>query len=171
MKRLLALILVLGLASTANAILTEIQLGIDGSSVGPEYDVVTGNTISVEVYTGNTNAGLAYLGFEDNGLYTLSNPRTPYYDPPLVTYTYSYVSGGYHWFEITVSSTPEGTITPGIIFLVDLTAGGSTGTVDVILADETFVTKDTTVINIVPEPVTITLFALGGLAILRKRRG
>ena len=171
MKRVLSLILFLGLASSANAELTAIQIGIDGSSVGPEYDIVTGNTISVEMYSGNTNSGLAYLGFEDNGLFTLSNPRVDTNAHDQGEYSGPYTYGGYLWFEIIVSASPSSTITPGTMFLVDFTAGSTTGTVDVYLQDEYLQTIDYLTVNIIPEPMTITLLALGSLAILRKRKG
>jgi len=168
-KRLLSLIFVLVFTSTANALLTAIEIDVDGKHVGPSVNVVTGNTISVEMYSGNTNAGIAYLGFEDNQLYTLSNPRVDTSAHDQGEYSGPYTYGGYLMFEITVSATATSTITPGTMFLVDFTAGSTEGTVDVILWDEYLVTKDSTVINIVPEPMSITLLALGSLTMLRKR--
>ena len=172
MKKLLVLILVLGLCSAANAALTDIEIDVDGSHAGATITVATGGTISIEMYSGNTDAGLGYYALEDNSLYSLANyvvttnagDQGSYSGP----FTSTYVPG-YQLIGLTVSATASGTITPGTMFLVDFTAGSSTGTVDVILYDSSVVTMDTATINIVPEPMTIALLGLGGLFLRRRR--
>jgi hypothetical protein len=170
MKKLLVLILVLGLSSIANAELTAIELDVDGSHAGATITVVTGDTISLEMYSGNTDSGSAYLNLEDNGLYTLANPQVTTNAGDMGGYKGPYSYGGYDYYSITVSKSGVGTITAGTMFLIDFTAGSSTGTVDVILQKfEGTTTMDTTTVNIVPEPMTIALLGLGGLFLRRRR--
>jgi len=170
MKRVLSLILVLGLASTANAVPIP-YIYINGSSAGPEYDVVMGNTISIEIYRLDDDETYDCLSFEDNSLYTLANPTVTtnageygsYYGP----FTYPTYYPGVVLYQVSRAGSG---ISPGTMFLVDFTAGSTTGTVDVNVYDENFTLWDSVTINIVPEPMTITLLALGGLAVLRKRK-
>jgi hypothetical protein len=172
MKKLLVLMLVLGLCSTANAMLTAIQIDVGGSHVGASVSVVTGGTISLQIYSGNTDAGLGYLALQNNSLYSLANP---------VVTTNAGDQGGYvgptvytalpsdQTYELTVSRTFSGTITPGTMFTVNFVAGSATGIVGVDLYDEELTQYDTTNINIVPEPITITLLGLGGLFLRRRK--
>ena len=173
MKKLLILVLVLGLCSTANALLTDIEIDVGGSHAGATYDVVTGTTVSTEIYSGNTDSGYAYLTFQDNSLYSLANGAVTSNagDQGSITgpMTYPTYFPGVQFVMLGVSATASGTITPGTMLTLDFTAGSSTGTVAVILLDESMVTYDTMTINIVPEPMTIALLGLGGLFLRRRR--
>ena len=173
MKKLLVLILVLGLCSTANAMLTAIEIDVDGSHADSSVSVAVSGTISLEIYSGSdTDTGYGYLAIEDNGLYSLSNGQVTTnagdkgsWTGPFTMPTYV---PGYNLLELGVSKSASGTITAGTMFLIDFTAGSSTGTVDVVLYDESLVTMDSTTI-IIPEPMTIALLGLGGLFLRRRR--
>ena len=169
MKKLLVLILVLGLCSTANALLTDLDIYEDGSDPGATITVVTGATTSVEMYSGNTNSGIAYLGFEDNSMYSLANAQmTTNAGDEAAGWLYYPASYGYNVYWLTVASF-AGNPVSGVQFIVDFTAGSVTGTVDVYLMNEALTTLDTATINIVPEPMTIALLGLGGLFLRRRR--
>jgi len=170
MKKLLIFMLVLGMASAANAVLTDIQIDVAGSHVGTSFDVVVGQTISLEIYSGNTDTGLAYLGFEDNGLYTFGTPVVTPNAGDKGSVFGPYVWEGYNEVELTVSKTASGTVTPGTMLLWPITAGSSVGTIDVYLQDEDVLTKDTLTLNIIPEPMTVLLLGLGGLFLRRRKK-
>jgi hypothetical protein len=169
MKKLLVLMLVLGLCSTANAALTAIEIDVGGSHVGASVNVTTGATISLQMYSGNTLTGIAYLDIKDNSLYSLANAQMTtnagdQRSQALAPY------GSYQEYTLVVSRTAQAPpIVAGTMFLVDFTAGSATGTVKVILYDEFVTQMDTTTINIVPEPITITLLGLGGLFLRRRK--
>lgn len=170
MKKLLVLMMVLGLASTANAALTSIEIYADGSAAGSTIEVVTSGSITLQIYSSNDDSGLAYLDIYDNGLYTYTAPTftTNAGDSGGAVDTGTYE--GYNSLEVTVSATTSGTITPGVMMEVVVTAGTGTGSVGIRLVEGAgYTTVDTTTLNIVPEPVTIALLGLGGLFLRRRK--
>ena len=76
MKKLLILILVLGMASAANAAIT---------LVGPTT-IYEGDTVSIGIYNDDGYDYLAYLdfGYVSEGGFALSNPRYPWPEPPII---------------------------------------------------------------------------------------
>jgi len=74
-------------------------------------------------------------------------------------------------FELEAADS-GGNIEAGKHFGFDLTISmdATPGTWEYLHLDSTPIPDDTVVINVIPEPGTIFLFALGGLALLRTRR-
>ena len=69
MKRVLALILVLGLASSANALYLE----IDGTSTDT-FDLSQGSTASISIISEDNSSWLGYIVVPDGSVGMLSNP-------------------------------------------------------------------------------------------------
>ena len=194
MKRLLALLLVLGLASVANAAIT--APGIFGISVDGVYppppdteifvDFPSGELI-LDVHSleeGNTYYPYAFLLFAA-GPGTVAGGDVTWGAGSLVDITGAALDGliaqldgfGYPGvtssvnFEVLDTSgnnppIPVGPVADGILFHCD-------GPGDVLIALMDFNTGaifDEIIIHQVPEPMTLSLLGLGGLGLLRRRR-
>lgn len=165
MKKLLVLILVLGLCSTANAITVEIQ--VNGSDVGAgPYDVITTDTIQVYVYSGDVWDGALLLTNTSNslvnGLATANAGDNPTCNP----YMYSGYGDGYTIAADYLSTAPSA----GIQFTMNVSGDiDDTGTVLLWTSEDWLTPADTLAYKIVPEPMTIALLGLGGLFLRRRR--
>lgn len=174
MKKLLILMLVLCMASAANATLTLV------SSAGTT--ILTGTTTMIGI---NTDVGLAGGGMQGHvvvdeadasmGSWT-GGGGTIYYPPSIVdtagsvyTYYYGAASGyGDMWLIFGVAPTPA---LGGTGILADFEFGcDGIGDVTITLwnSDLTAV-LDTITITQIPEPMTIALLGLGGLFLRRRK--
>ena len=178
MKKLLVLMLVLVLASFANAAL---KISVNGVIDGPdEIYLQPSETVTIDMY--NTGGGdrnfNAYLDFyyTSQGTYALSNGRL---GPAAGDWpaTFDIYDGGYDNDEVWVSQSwnPNTVTDPGgpegAIFLIDLHCEGP-GDVIIELWDEREgfgAPVDGLVIHQIPEPATIVLLGLGGLLLRRKK--
>jgi len=168
MKKLLVLMLVLGMVSAANATL---------SIAGPP-EINEGDTVSIGI--NNTSIvyyDLVYLsfGYVSEGGFELSNPRLIYWPPP---------PGGLPspsdpiddviWYGLSLHPpAPTPGVQPGIWFTMDLTCMSAGVDVFVELWDDALgyeTPVDTLVIHQVPEPMTLALLGLSGLFVLRRRK-
>ena len=174
MKKFLVLMLVLGLTSSASAVLSNITLSLDGATPAPsDITLYPSDTVIIDIHHGATDTGLAYLYFGpiDDDVYTLSNAVV--LDPAgdLKSYV-QYVEAGYDGFEVTVDDTdPEvmPNITVGVIFEVTLHCEGA-GDVAIALYDSDFASVlDSMTIHQIPEPMTVALLGLGGLFLRRRK--
>ena len=163
MKKLLVLMLVLGLASVANAAI---------SLVGPTT-INEGDTVSIGI---DNSDGLDY------GMYlSVSNISEGGFsmgtlaltslagDTASIGASYTYDDT---WEVEMFLANSVGNTTPGIQITADLTCllEGIFVTVDLWDGADLSAPVDTLVIEQVPEPMTVALLGLGGLFLLRRRK-
>jgi hypothetical protein len=175
MKKLLVLLMVLGITSIASA---AIELSINGATDVEEITIHMSDTVTIDVHNLGGDLPIdfsAYLDFfyKSEGLYSLSNPQlgpqagnfpasfslyTGYYDNDEVWITQAWAVG-----------TDE---TPGDIFYIDMHCEG-VGDVLVELYDSRvdggYTAVDSILIHQIPEPMTIGLLGLGALFLKRRK--
>ena len=161
MKKLLVLMLVLGLVSAANAVLS---LSVNGQDAGEEITINPSDTIIIDIHSDIGGIPANQNAYFDG---TFSNPRVTQgnssgYVGPLP----SYYGQAYDYYIVTMADT-TGALVPGTMFEVDFHCDGP-GDVIVQLRDATYTVVDTLVIH-QPEPMTIALLGLGGLFLRRRK--
>ncbi len=175
-KKLLILVLVLGVASTASA---ELSLRRNNQELPGTVGWVSGET--VQVYSDDTAAWPGYVLLGVGGSGALGNGRVaettagqPGYpgDGGAIYGPYDY-SGAPYYMGIGYLMQADFTVTPieaGIQFLMELTGNiDDTGTVNFFAHDNFATPADSFDYTIIPEPMTIALLGLGGL-LLRRRK-
>jgi hypothetical protein len=168
MKRLVAMLLIFGMASSANAVL----LQVDGITT-TDVEILEGATPVITVVGEDASSWLGYIIVEDGGAGALSNVEILPAAGDLASsdpYTEAGWGAGYMLTaaESPGSSTP---ISTGAQFNVDYSGGtlGQTATIS-LFVDPDYTTPAASVnVSIIPEPMTIALLSLGAL-FLRKRR-
>jgi hypothetical protein len=193
MKKFLAMLLVLGMASMANAAVSfsisgggDVDLGDSSSVLGIELDAgnLEGYDMSIRIAGSSTAAAVLVSGAETYTPFPApaSPPAPPYTVGGAVTPTdirYSAATiklfGGQ---PIAAPATLVGNIG------LDITGGQDGQVVDLELFTYAGGTRDwddapgvnlpegvlaTARVNVIPEPMTLTLLGLGGLAVLRRR--
>ncbi len=160
MKRVLALMLVLGLASSANAI----YLQIDGMSAD-SYDLTQGSTASISIISEDDSSWLGYLVVPDGSVGTLSNP-TILSDAGNFASANPYSEAGFGTgYELTAAMTANGVpaLTAGEQFSFDFSGGlaGDNTQILLFLDPEYTIPAGSISISIVPEPMTIALLGFG----------
>ena len=168
MKRVLALILVLGLASSANALYLE----IDGTSTDT-FDLSQGSTASISIISEDNSSWLGYIVVPDGSVGMLSNPSI-FDDAGNLASATSYTEAGFGTgYELTAAMSVNGVppLATGPQFSFDFSGGiaGDTTQVLLFLDPEYNIPADSISISIVPEPMTIALLGLGAL-LLRTRK-
>ena len=166
MKKLLVLILVLGLCSTANA--ATVQIEVNGSDPGSSVSVTTGDTIQLVSYSGSETW---------NGMILVTNTSNSLADGAVVVanagdlglisaYSYAGYGDGYTMAADYLSTAPQS----GVQFTMTISGDiDDTGTIVFWTAADWVTPHDTLSYTIIPEPMTIALLGLGGL-LLRRRR-
>lgn len=195
MKKLLVLLLVLGLASSASAVL---DLGIDGQAAGSTHTMAPSDsiTLSVDMGVGLVGGEFSILLSNNQGAmdYSSMTVNSDYMNevviPAVGTY-YVATSWDFAWGEVAGTSSTAGaialgggnisafngqlsTLVDGIVFhceeATDVTITlVSRGLVTTSGSIDAGTTLDSILVHQVPEPATLALLGLGGL-LLRKRK-
>jgi hypothetical protein len=165
MKKLLVLLLIIGMASAANA---AIMISVDGDTSQEEIDLLEDDTAVIGVYVTDAVYYEAFLTFASvsEGGFELSN-ETCLWPPPVGIPPMP--PDDFELYEIV--PPPGWTPVPGLWFTVDLTCMSAGVDVIVCLIDPQMGDLiDMLIIHQVPEPTTLALLGLGGLLALRRRK-
>lgn len=181
MKKLIALILVLGIASFANAALIELSLdgATNGSGVTQETTVAVCTYVVIDVHGAADHTYLGYVIIQDDseggGEWLTDDGEGGTYpkilagagDMAKVT-DYTYAGWGFG-YELVADYAPGGSV-GGAEFEL-LFHCTSVGDVTITLWEDPDYTTpaDTIIIHQIPEPLTIALLGLGGLFLRRRR--
>ena len=179
MKKVLITLLVLGLASAANA---GLMLGVGGADAPAEIeltDIV--QVIGVEPVPGNAGIYLAVYGdlSISGGSVAYAGNLSSYQDLEDYAVAIGYADGpallaDFAAFGLTgivdlsAATLADGSATPAPLtgLLIDgITMAGTGGQID--LLDEGLATMDS--VAVIPEPMTIALLGLGGLFLRRRK--
>jgi hypothetical protein len=169
MKKLLALMLVLGLSVAANATLS---IRVDGVDVGATIDLedITSSTV-IGIYSDTGGySPFGYIIVEEGGSGSLVNgAETTDAGDGILAYTSAYSEDdwgvGYEW---SAANNPPNTSNADTIwFTYNLTDAAKDDVISLWVDPEYDTAEDT--LTIIPEPMTIALLGLGGL-LLRRRK-
>jgi hypothetical protein len=160
MKKLLILVLVLGMTSAAGAALSLVPENLTLSGTGDTGTIQVVSDVDGGYGCWIELVDLTVADYDGSPAFTWYDiqPDWPQYDP--------------HWYgEITVSSLdPANPILAGAHINVYL-IGVAEGVTTLNLYDSTgMVLLDSSTITVLPEPMTIALLGLGGLYLLRRRK-
>jgi len=162
MKKLVVLMVVLGLASLASA--------VPVLSIGGPSSVAIGNTITLTVSSNNTEAYTAYVGFDPVAAATITGVAATASAGEQAAVTASpYGYANYFTIEAKDTSDPFNSVAAGVQFNISF-KGLAQGAVDVLLFDNTFSTVvGTQRVTVTPEPATLAILGLGALLLRRKK--
>ena len=165
MRKLLVLILVLGLASAANAMLIEVD-GQEGDSF--EVDI----TSTITVVSEDASSWFGYIIVEEGGAGSLENALRLDAAGDIGAFSAYSEAGWGIGYELTASMSPTGVpaLAAGSQFSFDyLGSIGDTATIS-LFVDPEYTTPIASVnVTIVPEPMTVVLLGLGALFLRRRR--
>ena len=169
MKRLLMMMLVLGMASVANAVLIQ----VDGQDPGQTVDIAEGITSVISVVSEDTSGWLGYIIIEDGGTGALGNAARLDAAGDIGSVS-AYTEAGWGvGYELTVAMGQGGVpaIAVGPQFTMNYSGGvlGDTATISLFLDPEYGVPAESVAITIVPEPMTVILLGFGGLFLRRRK--
>lgn len=167
MKKLLVLMLVLGLASAANA---AVSLSIDGvNPTDGTEDILEGSTITLSILSDDDQPWM----MEASVLKVVNVLGTPAFTAAagsMAGYN-DWSDGSLYIYEISTGGTDPDYPTPGVQWTMALTTSGALGshfTVD--LGEYMEPVTSSIDFTVIPEPMTIALLGLGSLFLLRRRK-
>ena len=165
MRKLLILFLVLGMASTANALLIKVD-DLEGESF--EVDVQA----TITVVSEDTSSWLGYIIIEEGGAGTLENVAILDAAGDIAS-SGAYTEAGWGTgFELTAAAGPNNNppVAVGTQFSLDYVGElGDTATISLFVDPEYTTPVASVNVTVVPEPMTIILLGLGGLFLRRRR--
>ena len=175
MKKMLMLILILGIASFANAAIS-LQTSTSGTSFsdpGAAITLLPSDTVWIGVNQDIAENFAAYVIMDTTSLGSWTGLSAIYSPPALAavvgwTYYGTGVDPGMDaWFgDFTLPGLEQGG--PGVFGAVQFHCEAP-GDVLITLYDEAFVPVDTLTIHQIPEPATMALLGLGGLFLRRRK--
>jgi hypothetical protein len=183
MKKLLVLMLVLGIASTANALV--VSFSSDGSTPladGATVNLATGSTTTLYFVSDTSGIPGAYWTY-----FEMTLPNTDASVPFASVSAHANAgdtrdvqdhSGASLMDYLLVAADSAGGIVAGQHFAFDVQISGSAATDgsddfalwNTVPSDSMYPVDKTVNIHIVPEPATMALLGLGGLFLLRRRK-
>ena len=164
MRKMLVLILVLGLASAANALLITVD-----EQEGEFFEV--GITSTITVVSEDASSWLGYIIVEEGGAGSLENPIILDAAGNIASTTAYTEAGWGTGYELTAAMSPAGdpALAAGSQFSFDYVgAVGDTATIS-LFVDEYTTPVASVNVTVVPEPMTVLLLSLGALFLRRRR--
>ncbi|OHB57342.1 MAG: hypothetical protein A2Y12_09535 [Planctomycetes bacterium GWF2_42_9] len=170
MKKMLVLVMVLGLASLTNA---AISFYVNGSPAPAAVNINPGEVLTLQLYSGDTLAWNAYViqGTDTvSGIGSLTNPINLANAGDMKSNSpYAAADGWGNGFLFGTGGSPSGLPVAGIQHTVDFSSP-VVGTANLYLYDGTSYNElDSLAVTVVPEPVTMALLGIGGLFLRRRK--
>jgi len=165
MRKMLVLILVLGLASAANAMLITVD-----EQQGDAFEVDITSTITV--VSEDASSWLGYIIVEEGGAGSLGN-AVILDAAGNIAATTAYTEAGWGTgYELTAAMSPSGVpaLAAGSQFSFDYVGTvGDTATISLFVDPEYTTPVASVNVTVVPEPMTVVLLGLGALFLRRRR--
>jgi hypothetical protein len=170
MKKILMFTIVMGFASAANA-------GIVLDLTSSNYNVNPGEVVTLSVTSDTSGAGGNYWSYLEMNLPSLVSVGTPVATAAAgnIASVTDYSSVSLLDVELAANDS-GGNVVAGLHFTASATVSLSAVGGDVIAIwitgpnDGTYSMHDSVALTVIPEPMTMSLLALGGLGLLRRRR-
>jgi len=165
MRKMLVLILVLGLASAANAMLIKVD-----EQEGDSFEVDIKSTITV--VSDDSSSWLGYIIIEEGGAGSMENVVILDAAGDIGAAAAYTEAGWGTGFELTASMSPNGNpaVAAGSQFSFDYVGAiGDTATISLFVDPEYTTPVASVNVTVVPEPMTVLLLGLGALFLRRRR--
>jgi hypothetical protein len=170
MKKLLVLLLVFGLASTANAAIISLSVNASTASDGTEdIDITVSPTITLSVISDTDDHPWLMEVSGPSAASSCAAP-VPTANAGGMAAFVDYTGGGLWDYELSTAGAP-GSVLAGVQWNMQLTALGVIGDVFTVNLGPYGGTPVSSIeFTLTPEPMTIALLGLGSLFLLRRRK-